>query len=81
MQSTNMCFIMCPEERNSAFRAQKGDWMNKKKTELSLELLLLNDLRRTDAIDETLYNMAANKIMAIKKTITVDDNPRVLATA
>jgi len=55
--------------------------MDKKKTELSLELLLLNDLRRTNAIDETIYNMAANKIMAIKKTMKVDDNPRVLATA
>ena len=55
--------------------------MSKKKTELSLELLLLNDLRRTNAIDETIYNMAANKIMAIKKTMNVNDNPRVLATA
>ena len=55
--------------------------MGKKKTELSLELLLLNDLRRTDAIDETLYNMAVNKIKEIKKTIKVEKNPRVFATA
>lgn len=55
--------------------------MNKEKIDISLELLLLNDLRRTNTIDETIYNMAASKIMAIKKTITVDNNPRVLATA
>lgn len=55
--------------------------MNKEKTELSLEMLLLNDLLRSNSIDETIYNMAANKIMAIKKTMKVDNNPRVLATA
>ena len=55
--------------------------LNKEKTELSLEMLLLNDLLRSNSIDETIYNMAANKIMAIKKTMKVDNNPRVLATA
>lgn len=55
--------------------------MNKDKIDISLEMLLLNDLRHTNTIDETLYDLAAKKIMTIKKTIKVDDNPRVLATA
>ena len=55
--------------------------MNKDKTDLSLEMLLLNDLLRTNSIDETIYNMAAKKIMAIKKVMKVDNKPRVLASA
>lgn len=41
--------------------------MNKEKTTISLELLLLNDLLRTNVIDKTIYDKAAAKIVAIQK--------------
>lgn len=53
----------------------------KEKNNLSLEILLLNDLLRTNKIDETIYNMAASRITAIKKTIKGENKPRVLASA
>ena len=55
--------------------------MNKNKADISLEILLLNDLLRSNKIDETIYNMAASKITAIKKTIKGENKPRVLASA
>lgn len=36
-------------------------------TNLSLQLLLLNDLFQTKAIDEEIYNKAKEKIVTIKK--------------
>ena len=41
--------------------------MNEKKTSISLELLLLNDLLRTKAIDKEIYDKAAQKIVSAKK--------------
>ena len=41
--------------------------MNEKKTNISLELLLLNDLLRTKAIDKEIYDKAAQKIVSAKK--------------
>lgn len=41
--------------------------MNEKKTNLSLELLLLNDLLRTNVIDKSIYDKAAQKIMTADK--------------
>lgn len=38
--------------------------MNEKKTSISLELLLLNDLLRTEAIDKEIYDKAVAKINA-----------------
>ncbi len=41
--------------------------MKEKKTHISLELLLLNDLLRTKAIDKEIYDKAAQKIVSAKK--------------
>lgn len=41
--------------------------MNKNQTNISLELLLLNDLLRTNVIDKSVYDMAAQKIMTAQK--------------
>ena len=41
--------------------------MNEKKTKISLELLLLNDLLRTKAIDKDIYDKAAKKIVSAEK--------------
>ena len=41
--------------------------MNEKKTNISLELLLLNDLLRTKAIDKDIHDKAAQKIVFAKK--------------
>ena len=41
--------------------------MNEKKTNISLELLLLNDLLRTNVIDKAIYDKAAQKIMTADK--------------
>ena len=38
--------------------------MNEKKTNISLELLLLNDLLRTKVIDKEIYDKAVAKINA-----------------
>ena len=47
---------------------KKGDRiMNETKTNISLELLLLNDLLRTKAIDKDIYDKAAQKIVSAKK--------------
>ena len=43
--------------------------MNKEKTTISLELLLLNDLLRTNVIDQTIYDKAAAKIVAKEKEL------------
>ena len=40
--------------------------MTEQKTNISLELLLLNDLLRTNAIDKDIYDKAAQKIVSIK---------------
>ena len=41
--------------------------MNEKKTNISLELLLLKDLLRTKAIDKDIYDKAARKIVSAEK--------------
>ena len=41
--------------------------MNEKKTKISLELLLLNDLLRAKVIDKEIYDKAAQKIVSTKK--------------
>ena len=41
--------------------------MNKERTNISLELLLLNDLLRTKAIDKEIYDKAAQKIISAKR--------------
>lgn len=47
-----------------------GNGMNEKNINLSLELLLLNDLLRTNAIDKDIYDKAAQKIVSAKKQAT-----------
>ncbi len=41
--------------------------MNKENTTISLELLLLNDLLRTGAVDKEIYDQAAQKIVTSQK--------------
>ena len=41
--------------------------MNEKKVNISLELLLLNDLLRIKAIDKDTYDKAAQKIISAEK--------------
>ncbi len=41
--------------------------MNEKKTTIPLEILLLNDLLRTKAIDKEIYDKAVQKILSAKK--------------
>lgn len=41
--------------------------MNENKINISLELLLLNDLLRTKAIDKDIYDKAAQKIVSAGK--------------
>ncbi len=41
--------------------------MNKTKTNISLELLILNDLLRTNVIDKSIYDEAAQKIITADK--------------
>lgn len=43
--------------------------MNEKKTNISLELLLLNDLLRNKVIDKEIYDKAVAKINAIKDQV------------
>jgi hypothetical protein len=40
--------------------------MNEKKSNISLELLLLNDLLRTEVIDKEIYDKAVAKINTIQ---------------
>lgn len=56
--------------------------MSNDKTNISLELLLLNDLLRTNAIDENIYNLASKKIISDnEENFMNNDNPITLATA
>ncbi len=55
--------------------------MNKEKTTISLELLFLNDLLRTNAIDKDIYDKAAQKIVSIKKAAQPVNQPIIMATA
>ncbi len=54
--------------------------MNEKKTTITLEILLLNDLLRTKVIDENLYNMASKIIISGEKQFTTQQ-PAIAATA
>ena len=55
--------------------------MNTEKTKISLEMLLLNDLLKEKVIDETIYNLAAKKIMAMEKEVASYAQATILATA
>ncbi len=55
--------------------------MNKEKTTISLELLLLNELLRTQAIDQDIYDKAVQRIVSIKKSKQTVNQPIDLATA
>ena len=44
-----------------------GNDMNQNDINISLELLLLNDLLRAKAIDKEIYDKAAQKIVSAKK--------------
>lgn len=55
--------------------------MDNNKTALSIELLLLNDLKNTKVIDDNIYSLALSKLNRIHKEEPVKDKPIVLATA
>lgn len=56
--------------------------MNKEKTtSICLELLLLNDLFRTNAIDKDIYDLAMQKIVALKKPDHNGSQPMIPAIA
>ncbi len=50
------------------------------KYDLSLELLLLNDLFHTNAIDKDIYEKATRKIIALKNTVHFSNQPNIQAT-
>ena len=54
--------------------------MNTEKTNIPLEMLLLNDLLHEKVIDETIYNLAVKKIMALTKDTESNEQPDVLET-
>ena len=43
--------------------------MNEKKTNISLELLLMNELLNKNVIDNTIYEMAAKKFKAVTENM------------
>jgi hypothetical protein len=53
----------------------------KENTNISLQLLLLNDLLRTNIIDKDLYDRAAQQITTLVNTTKITDTPVILATA
>ena len=53
----------------------------KENANISLQLLLLNDLLRTNIIDKDLYDRAAQKITTLINTTKTTDIPVILATA
>lgn len=53
----------------------------KENTNRSLQLLLLNDLLRTNVIDKGLYDSATQKITRLVNTTETNDTPVILATA
>lgn len=55
--------------------------MNEKKTIISLSLLLLNDLFRTKVIDKDIYDKTAQKILSVKSTNPVINQPTMPRTA
>lgn len=50
-------------------------------TKLSLEILFLNDLRNSNAIDENIYNLAKAKLNTLKKEESANNKTVILATA
>lgn len=54
--------------------------MKKDSTTISLALLLLNDLLRTEAIDEIIYNLASKKIIASEEDNRASDVPVIITT-
>ena len=52
--------------------------MNKDNTAVPLEMLLLSDLLRMGAIDDELYNKAAQKIKSMKDAAGDADQPEIL---
>lgn len=55
--------------------------MNNENTSISLELLLLNDLLHTKAIDKNIYDQALRKILSAEENFTINNQPAALATA
>ncbi len=53
----------------------------KERSNISLELLLLNDLLHTNVIDKNLYDKAAQKIISLANTPKDLEKPVILATA
>jgi hypothetical protein len=53
----------------------------KENTNISLQLLLLNDLLHTNIIDKDLYDRAAQKITTLVNITKTTDAPVILATA
>jgi hypothetical protein len=53
----------------------------KENTNISLQLLLLNDLLRTNVVDKDLYDRAAQKITTLVNTTKTTDTLVTLATA
>lgn len=53
----------------------------KEKKNISLQLLLLNDLLRTNVIDKNLYDRAEQKITTLVNNTKTTDTPVILATA
>ena len=52
--------------------------MNKDNTAIPLEMLMLSDLLRMGAIDDELYNKAAQKIKSMKSVAGDADQPEKL---
>lgn len=55
--------------------------MIEKNTNISLELLLLNDLLRTNVIDKSIYDKAAQKLTTLRNNITFNTEKPILASA
>ncbi len=54
---------------------------NREYTTISLELLLLNDLLRTEAIDRDIFDQASKKILSIEKLRTETQKPSMPVSA
>ena len=55
--------------------------MDNETKNISLELLILNDLLNTNAIDKDIYDKAVNKIISSKKSAQTVNQSLMLASA